>query len=181
LACGASGTYDESAKLMAKRDSGDPMKSPRNRMPRLVARGIDQIEDGIYVLVAVLLVVAGLFALWGALTRLVSDVQQNVQAVNVVTDLLDNGLILFIIAELLHTVRVTIQERTLVVEPFLIVALIAGVRRLLLVTARLATTNAVFTWGREGIEMAVLLALILGITLALVLWHRSHIQPVAGK
>ncbi|HXO58978.1 MAG TPA: phosphate-starvation-inducible PsiE family protein [Candidatus Acidoferrum sp.] len=166
---------------MAKKDGGYPMKSPRNRTHGLAARAIDQVEDGIYIVVAVLLVVAGVFALWGALTKLVSDVQQHHAAVTVVTDLLDNGLILFIIAELLHTVRVTIQERTLVVEPFLIVALIAGVRRLLLVTAQLATNSAEFTWGQQGIEMTVLLALILGITVALVLWHRFHIQSVAGK
>ena len=165
---------------MGKQD-GYPLKSPRNRTHDLAAKAIDQIEDGIYIVVAVLLVVAGAFALWGALIKLVADVQQQVPAVTVVTDLLDNGLILFIIAELLHTVRVTIQERTLVVEPFLIVALIAGVRRLLLVTAQLATGSAVFSWGRQGIEMTVLLALILGITVALVLWHRFHIQPAPGK
>jgi uncharacterized membrane protein (DUF373 family) len=166
---------------MAKKDGGYPMKSPRSRTHGVAARAIDQVEDGIYIVVAVLLVVAGVFALWGALTKLVSDVQQQVQAVTVVTDLLDNGLILFIIAELLHTVRVTIQERTLVVEPFLIVALIAGVRRLLLVTAQLATNSTVFSWGRQGIEMTVLLALILGITVALLLWHRFHIQSVAAE
>jgi uncharacterized membrane protein (DUF373 family) len=167
---------------MAKKDGGYPMKSPRGRTHGVAARAIDQIEDGIYIIVAILLVVAGVFALWGALTELVSDmVQKQFEAVTVVTHLLDNGLILFIIAELLHTVRVTIQERTLVVEPFLIVALIAGVRRLLLVTAQLATGSAVFSWGRQGIEMTVLLALILGITVALVLWHRFHIQPAAGK
>jgi uncharacterized membrane protein (DUF373 family) len=166
---------------MAKKDDGYPMKSPRSRTHGLAARAIDQVEDGIYIVVAVLLVVAGTFALWGAVTKLVSDVQQHFQAVTVVTDLLDNGLILFIIAELLHTVRVTIQERTLVVEPFLIVALIAGVRRLLLVTAQLATNSTVFTWGQQGIEMTVLLALILGITVALVLWHRFHIQSIGAK
>jgi len=144
------------------------MKSPRSRTHGLVARAIDQVEDGIYIVVAVLLVVAGLFALWGAVNRLVSDVQHNNQAVAVVTDLLDNGLILFIIAELLHTVRVTIQERPLVVEPFLIVALIA-------------TAQDKFSWTEQGIEMTVLLALIIGITIALVLWHRFHIQPAAGK
>lgn len=166
---------------MAKKDGGYPMKSPRSRTHGVAARAIDQVEDGIYIVVAVLLVVAGVFALWGALTKLFSDVQQQVPAVTVVTDLLDNGLILFIIAELLHTVRVTIQERTLVVEPFLIVALIAGVRRLLLVTAQLATNSTVFSWGRQGIEMTVLLALILGITVALLLWHRFHIQSVAAE
>jgi uncharacterized membrane protein (DUF373 family) len=166
---------------MAKKDGGYPMKSPRSRTHGLAARAIDQVEDGIYIVVAGLLVVAGVFALWGAVTRLVSDVQHQFQAITVVTDLLDNGLILFIIAELLHTVRVTIQERTLVVEPFLIVALIAGVRRLLLVTAQLATNSTVFSWGQQGIEMTVLLALILGITVALVLWHRFHIQSIDAK
>jgi uncharacterized membrane protein (DUF373 family) len=167
---------------MAKKDGGYPMKSPRGRSHGLAAWAIDQVEDGIYVVVAILLVVAGLFALWGALTQLATDVQvKPFKAVTVVTDLLDNGLILFIIAELLHTVRVTIQERTLVVEPFLIVALIAGVRRLLLVTAQLATNSTQFSWSQQGIEMTVLLALILGITLALVLWHRFHIQSVGAK
>lgn len=165
---------------MAKHEAGYSLKSPRGRTQVLATRAIDRVEDGIYLVVAILLVVAGLFALWGAVSKLVSDVQQHFQPLSVVTDLLDNGLILFIIAELLHTVRVTVQERTLVVEPFLIVALIAGIRRLLLVTAQLATNATEFSWGREGIEMTVLLGLILGITFALVLWHRFHIQP-AGK
>jgi uncharacterized membrane protein (DUF373 family) len=168
-------------RAMSSQKPGYAMKSPRSRTHGLVARAIDQIEDGIYIVVAVLLVVAGLFALWGAVTKLVSDVQQQSAAVTVVTDLLDNGLILFIIAELLHTVRVTIPERTLVVEPFLIVALIAGVRRLLLVTAQLAAAPNKFVWSEQGVEMTVLLALIIGITIALVLWHRFHIQPAAGK
>ena len=167
---------------MAKKDGGYPLKSPRSPTHGVAAKAIDQIEDGVYMIVAILLVVAGLFVLWGALTTLVSDLgQRQFGALTVVTHLLDNGLILFIIAELLHTVRVTIQERTLVVEPFLIVALIAGIRRLLLVTAQLATGSAIFSWGRQGIEMTVLLALILGITVALVLWHRFHIQPAPGK
>jgi len=172
---------------MAKREAGYSLRSPRGRTHGLAAQAIDQIEDGIYLVVATLLVVAGLFALWSAVTTLVSDVRQldavrnPTDPLTVVTDVLDKGLILFIIAELLHTVRVTIQERTLVVEPFLIVALIAGVRRLLLVTAQLAASKTLFSWGQQGIEMTVLLALILGITVALVLWHRFHIQPGAGK
>jgi uncharacterized membrane protein (DUF373 family) len=171
---------------MAKREAGYSLKSPRGRTQGIAARAIDQVEDGIYIVVAVLLVGAAAFALWSAVSTLVRDVQQlsavknPTDPVTIVTDILDKGLILFIVAELLHTVRVTIQERTLVVEPFLIVALIAGVRRLLLVTAQLATEKTKFSWGQEGIEMTVLLALILGITAALVLWHRYRIQPDAG-
>ena len=49
-----------------------------------------------------------------------------------VLSFLDATLILFIIAELLHTVRITIRNRRLDAEPFLVVGLIAGVRRVTL-------------------------------------------------
>jgi ABC-type xylose transport system permease subunit len=65
-----------------------------------------------------------------------------------------------------------------VVEPFLIVGLIAGVRRLLLVTAQIAESTSEggvkFQWNPQGIEIVVLLALVLGMTLALILWRRYY-------
>ena len=158
---------------MARKDAGYPLKTPRGRPHNLAARVFDYVEDGIYIVVAALLVVAGIFVIWNAATTLISDVSGSLT--RLVTDILDNGLLLFIIAELLHTVRATIQERTLVVEPFLIVGLIAAVRRLLLITAQLAANSKQeFIWQQQGIEMTVLLALILGITVALVLYHRYH-------
>lgn len=42
---------------------------------------------------------------------------------------------LFIVAELLPIVRLTIRNRTLDAEPFLVVGPIAGIRRVLIVTA----------------------------------------------
>ncbi len=47
---------------------------------------------------------------------------------------LDALLLVLMIVELLHTIRFFIVEHALVPEPFLIVALIAGVRRLLILT-----------------------------------------------
>lgn len=161
---------------MARTEGRYPMKSPRGRPHDFASRVFDYVEDAIYVVVAVLLVVAGLFVLWNTVQQLVTDFGHE-PITTLVINLLDNGLLLFIIAELLHTVRATIQERTLVVEPFLIVGLIAGVRRLLVLTAQLAAqTNSAsrFSWSSEGIEITVLLGLILGMTVALVLYHRSH-------
>ena len=154
------------------RKDGSTLKSPRGRPHDVAARIFDTIEDSIHVIVAGLLVIAGVFVLWSAVSGLVKDLGGD--PLRLVTDLLDNGLLLFIIAELLHTVRVTIQQRSLVVEPFLVVALIASVRRLLLVTAELATKNTAFKLNEQGVEMAILLALILGITVSLVLYHRYH-------
>ncbi|HEY9287429.1 MAG TPA: phosphate-starvation-inducible PsiE family protein [Candidatus Dormibacteraeota bacterium] len=168
---------------MARKDSGYPLKTPRGRPHDLAARVFDYVEDGIYIVVAVLLFVAGLFVLGNAIAQLVSDIGKS-DLTNLVINILDNGLLLFIVAELLHTVRATIQERTLVVEPFLIVGLIAGVRRLLVLTAQIAAQNqqgpgqsssgTQFSWTHQGIEMTVLLGLILGMTIALVLYHRYH-------
>ena len=170
---------------MARKNGGYPMKTPRGRPHNYAARIFDHVEDAIYIIVAVLLVAAGAFVLWNAVAELIQDVGSTKLGTTELTQLmikvLDNSLLLFIIAELLHTVRATIQERTLVVEPFLIVGLIAGVRRLLVLTAQLAAQNASggsstaqFSWSHQGIEMTVLLGLILGMTVALVLYHRYH-------
>ena len=166
---------------MAKKNPDYAPKSPRGRPHDVVALVFDYVEDAIHVLVAALLVIAGGFVLWSVIATIGAELTKPADPLTFATKILDKGLVLFIIAELLHTVRVTIQERTLVVEPFLIVGLIAGVRRLLLVTAQLATAPNRFVWSEQGVEMTVLLALIIGITIALVLWHRFHIQPAAGK
>ncbi len=149
-------------------------KAPRGRPHNFAARLFDYVEDGIYVVVAIFLIVAGILALVATVTTVAHDIDTQQKPLTILTDILDEGLLLFIIAELLHTVRATIQERTLVVEPFLIVGLIAGVRRLLLLTAQLASGNSKFQWNPEGIETVVLVGLILGMTVALVLYHRFH-------
>ena len=165
---------------MARKETGYALKTPRGRPHNFAARIFDYIEDAIYIVVAALLVVAGVVVLWNAVAQLIQDMGHTGLS-QLVINVLDNGLLLFIVAELLHTVRATIQERTLVVEPFLIVGLIAGVRRLLVLTAQLAAQNTAqgpsavkFSWGNQGIEMTVLLGLILGMTIALVLYHRYH-------
>ena len=48
---------------------------------------------------------------------------------------LDRMLLILIFVELLNTIEVIVQEREIVAEPFLLIGLIAVVRRILLVTA----------------------------------------------
>lgn len=49
--------------------------------------------------------------------------------------MLDSLLLILILVELVRTMRVSLVERTLAPEPFIVVALVAGVRRILLLTA----------------------------------------------
>ncbi|MGW1894698.1 phosphate-starvation-inducible PsiE family protein [Streptomyces sp. NPDC002004] len=101
------------------------------------------IEDGIHLVVAALLVLlAGLLTV-GVVHDVIRSIQGPYREETVVLSALDNGLVLFIVAELLHTVRLTIRNQTLDAEPFLVVGLIAGIRKVLIVTAE---TEKSFRW-----------------------------------
>lgn len=77
---------------------------------------------------------------------------------------------LFIVAELLHTVRLTIRNRPLDAEPFLVVGVIAGIRKVLIVTAE---PDKSFTWSSQGIELLILICLILVATVSVWVWRRA--------
>ncbi len=147
-----------------------PMKSPRGRGHNFVSDALERVEDGIYVIVSILLVVAGAVLLWSAILEIVQGPKPSI----LLLDTLDKGLILFIIAELLHTVRITIKERTLVAEPFLIVGLIAGIRRILILTAQAAQGTGSFSAGSQGVELVLLILLVLVMTGAVIFYHRFY-------
>src|SRR6201987_1477253 len=53
---------------------------------------------------------------------------------------LNELLIVLMLVEILHTVRISIRSHVLVTEPFLIVGLIASIRRILVITLEAAST-----------------------------------------
>ena len=88
---------------------------------------------------------------------------------------LDQLLLVLMMVEILHTVRISIRTQTLTVEPFLIVGLIASIRRVLVITtqaARLAEQGHAgaadqAAFRNSMIELGVLAALILVFVLSL--------------
>jgi phosphate starvation-inducible membrane PsiE len=136
-----------------------------------VLRVFEAAEDVIHVIVAVLLVGLALGLVADTVRDVASAIRGPTMALTAVFTVLDKTLILFIVAEFLHTVRITIQHRgRLDAEPFLVVGLIAGVRRVLIVTAQ---TEISFHWNPEGIELLVLVVLILAMALSVLAWRRS--------
>jgi uncharacterized membrane protein (DUF373 family) len=99
-----------------------------------VHAGIGRAESAIYVVVALLLVVAGALTLAGTVVDLVEGSSSRPIADTGVF-LLDRVLLLFIIAELLYTLRVVNFGGQILVEPFLFIGLIAVVRKVLVLTA----------------------------------------------
>lgn len=105
----------------------------------LVARGFTRVEDVLYVGLGLLLAGSAAALLVNAVVTFAKNVFAGSGA-RPFAELLDPILLILMIVELLYTVQVSFREHTLVPEPFLIVGLIAVTRRILVVTAELATT-----------------------------------------
>ena len=129
------------------------------------------IEEAVYMIVGLLLLVAGAFVVVGTVSGLITSINAQQSAVNIGIVLLDRILLLLIVAELMHTLRFVVLRGRIVVEPFLFVGLIAVVRRVLIITAELehvaltgrALTNALLELGLLGV-----LALALAVSIYLV-------------
>jgi len=98
--------------------------------------------------------------------------------------LLDQLLLVLLIVELLYTVHVSFREHVLTVPPFLLVALIAAVRRILVLTAEARTTaQARPDAFRETIvELALLTVMALSLVVCLYLLRaRDVATPAAAE
>jgi Phosphate-starvation-inducible E family len=54
------------------------------------------------------------------------------------------------LVEILHAVRISIRSHVLVTEPFLVIGLIASIRRMLVINLELATLTKPGAWSTEG-------------------------------
>jgi hypothetical protein len=61
---------------------------------------------------------------------------------------LNELLVVLMLVEILHTVRISIRSHVLVTEPFLVVGLIASIRRMLVISLEMATREA--NWSNQG-------------------------------
>jgi uncharacterized membrane protein (DUF373 family) len=91
----------------------------------------EAVEMLIYITGALFLVAAAVIVLGDAVSALWKGPSTAARAAVI----LDRVLLVFVIVEVLHTVRFVVTRHRLQAEPFLIVALIAGVRRILVITA----------------------------------------------
>ncbi len=91
-------------------------------------------ERWLSIAIAVFLVLAALLALGVAGVRLVEGLVHDGLDAKLIVTVVDHLLLVLMLVEILHTVRQSIEARELRAEPFLVVGLIATVRRILLVT-----------------------------------------------
>ncbi len=147
-----------------------------------VARVFSAVEDVVYVVLGLLLA-AGLAALLlDAALAFWRGFAAGLSSMNIVP-FLDRTLLVLMVVEILYTVQVSFREHLLIPEPFLLVALIASVRRIIVLTAELGEL------ARKGgeafraamIETALVAAVILALAGALVILRKRHSRAVAER
>jgi len=94
---------------------------------------LGRIETVIYAVLGVLLAIAGVIAIAGAMPLFVNGLR-DITGTTAILQMIDRLLLVLVVVELLHTVRISIRSHALVIEPFLIIALIAIIRRVLVLT-----------------------------------------------
>jgi uncharacterized membrane protein (DUF373 family) len=134
--------------------------------------GLEVIEDVIYAIIAIFLIGSGVLLLLGAGI----DISKTFDVNNIhplVVRVLDETLLVFMVVELLHTVRITLRDHTLAAEPFLIVGLIAGVRRILILTASSDTLHSGPDFVVYWVQLLLLIVLVVAMVVALFIWRRA--------
>ncbi len=122
-----------------------------------------------------LLVGASVYALVSAGAGLVAAALAREGGTQPALAALDQLLVALIFVELFYTVRLSILEHTLAVEPFIAVALIATVRRILVLTAeeQRVVEGSPETFQRLLLELGLLAVLILVLAGAMLLLRRA--------
>jgi len=145
---------------------------------------LGKAEVAIYSILAVLLSITALAAIASA-GKLLWDGISHWTIANETFRVLDQLLVVLMLVEILHTVRISIRSHILVTEPFLVVGLIASIRRILVITLEAATLTKEGTWSTQGasifrasmVELGLLGLLVLILVFSITLLRRYAPAP----
>jgi len=161
------------AVATAQEEDTTPSTPGQRRVVAWLEPLFDNVSIGLYVLVAVLLLLLTL----AALVYAISTIPENLKSggAKALTSLLSELLLLLILVELIRTIGTFITTRVTSVRPFLTIAIISSVRRILSVSAQLSLEDlSGDQFNHAVIELGVEGGLILTVALALFLVSRRE-------
>ena len=146
-----------------------------------IAQAFTQVEDVLYVGIGVLLAAGAVGLLLNAAVTFARSIGAGTIGGSIV-GMLDQLLLILMMIEILYTVQLSFREHVLVPEPFVLVAMIAAVRRILVLTAEFGTLmeqgEAVFRYAM--IELGLLTAMT-GILVACLVGLRKHDKQAVAE
>ncbi len=140
-----------------------------------------QLEHAAYLLLGLFLASAAALALIDAASSLFAAFG-DFRSGNSIVDAVDKLLFVFMLVEILHTVRASLSQGGLSAEPFLVVGLIASIRRVLMITMQTSQRTKSMDWTDQTkaivhasmVELGVMALLILVMVISLFLLHRAR-------
>jgi uncharacterized membrane protein (DUF373 family) len=147
-----------------------------------VAQSFTHVEDVVYIGLGMVLAASAVTLLLSLAVSFGRDLLAGTLAGSVV-GLLDQVLLTLMIVELLYTVQVSFREHVLVPEPFILVGLIAAVRRILVLTAEIGTLveKSDGTFHNAMVELGVLTLMTVALVGSLVLLRKRRSDAVAER
>lgn len=135
------------------------------------------VEDVFYAAVALALLVAGVI-LFGSVVYSFIDSVGDGPLSDTILEFLDGLLLVFIVTELINTVGATIRAGVLITEPFLIVGVVAAIRRLIVISAEAKDLLGKPEFADAMTEIAILAVTILLLGISIFLLRRTtHSEP----
>ena len=154
---------------------------------RLSADLFEQTEHLVYIALGALLSVTAILALGSSVYELWKGLV-DWAGTSTTFLIIDRLLLVLMLVEILHTVRASMRSGGLTCEPFLVVGLIASIRRVLVITLESSEAThaghmapdevAMFRWSM--IELGVLGAIILILVVSIYLLQRGNRQAAAA-
>jgi uncharacterized membrane protein (DUF373 family) len=109
-------------------------------------------EQFVYIALAVILLLTTVLAMAG-LCALLIDGLHDWTGTTVVFEIIDRLLFVLMLVEILYTVRASIESGALSSEPFLIVGLIACIRRILVISLETSSLTQPNNWTSESSDL----------------------------
>jgi len=140
-------------------------------------RALVIVEDLVYVSLAVLLAAGALVLVVKAAVELVSGAQKS--GPEAMIDTLDAILLVFIFVELLYAVRITLKERQIVAEPFLVAGILVCIKEIIVLAVKSPTEyiSKGPEFARAMVEVGLLGLLVLVLSAAAVVLRRKEKEP----
>jgi phosphate starvation-inducible membrane PsiE len=147
--------------------------------PTVAAGYLNTAESAVLVLIGVVLVVLALLLLESGVASMIRSVHEGTIAHEAI-EILNTVLLVMMTMEIVYTVAVSLQSHTLVAEPFLIIGVIASIRRMLVITAT-STDNEhnPEIFHNTLIELGLLAATVMALSVAI--WVLRHSQTLGPK
>jgi hypothetical protein len=159
-------------------DRSDADANREVRAFRAAGRVLVVGERIIFSIIGLLLFLAAIALAWrSGATLMALFTGSEASLIDTAAEFLDLVLLILMIAELAYTVTLSVRVGVLSPEPFLIVGLIAVIRRILVITvqdvANKATVKPALGLANSSVEVALLTLVVIGFVFAIYLMRRS--------